>query len=142
MTFPNYYLIKKDQPYDFNSLWDHLGFSSEASKPATYTADILEAKDKYLIHMDVPGVKEEALTIELADGVLSVSGERKSYAKEEGYSFSLRETNYGKFKRSFRLNEAVHEEAISASLKDGILTIQIPKTEEKKPRIITVNKSN
>jgi HSP20 family protein len=82
------------------------------------------------------------LTIELADGVLSVSGERKSYAKEEGYSFSLRETNYGKFKRSFRLNEAVQEEAISASLKDGILTIQIPKTEEKKPRIITVNKSN
>ena len=142
MTFPNYYLIKKDQPYDFNSLWDHLGFSSEVSKPATYNADILEAKDKYLIHMDVPGVKEEALTIELADGVLSVSGERKSYAKEEGYSFSLRETNYGKFKRSFRLNEAVQEEAISASLKDGILTIQIPKTEEKKPRIITVNKSN
>jgi hypothetical protein len=54
MTFPNYYLIKKDQPYDFNSLWDHLGFSSEVSKPATYNADILEAKDKYLIHMDVP----------------------------------------------------------------------------------------
>jgi HSP20 family protein len=142
MTFPNYYLIKKDQPYDFNSLWDHLGFSTEASKPSIYNADILEAKDKYLIHMDVPGVKEEALTIELADGVLTVSGERKSSAKEEGYSFSLRETNYGKFKRSFRLNEAVQEDAISASLKDGILTIQIPKTEEKKPRIITVNKSN
>lgn len=142
MTFPNYYLIKKDQPYDFNSLWDHLGFGAESPKTSSYCADILEAKDKYLIHMDVPGVREEALTIELAEGVLTVSGERKTLAKEEGYSFSLRETNYGKFKRSFRLNEAVQEDAITASLKDGILTIKIPKTEEKKPRIITVNKAN
>ncbi|MFZ4714618.1 MAG: Hsp20/alpha crystallin family protein [Bacteriovoracaceae bacterium] len=146
MTFPtNYYLVKNDRPYVFNSLWDHLGFGAEMQKELTVATDVLEEKDQYLLRMDMPGVKEEDLNLQFTEGVLTISGERKNedliLNKEQKLSYALKEVATGKFKRSFRLNEAIKEEAITASLKDGILSIVIPKTDQKKPKIISVTKS-
>ncbi|HEY6823566.1 MAG TPA: Hsp20/alpha crystallin family protein, partial [Steroidobacteraceae bacterium] len=78
--------------------------------------------------------------VTVADGMLTVSGERRQKEEENGEKFHKVETWYGNFSRSFALPDAVNEAAIRAESKDGVLTIHVPKTkvETKKPTNIKV----
>ncbi len=94
------------------------------------TADIAEDEKGYYLIIALPGVSKEEVSIELNEGILSVTGEKKLH-KEEGKKYNSIESNHGAFKRSFKLPENVNAEAIEADYKDGILTITIPKQEGK-----------
>ena len=96
------------------------------------SVDIREIDDAYTITADLPGLKKKDVKITVNDSMLEISGERSYENKEDNGSYHRRERSYGSFHRSFHLPETVKEDKITASFKDGILTVEVPKEEEVK----------
>jgi HSP20 family protein len=105
----------------------------------TPVLDVYEDKDNVFVKVELPGMKKENIELSLHDGMLSISGERKSEGKHADAEVCRSERFYGRFQRSVSLPTAVCAEKVKASYKDGILTVTLPKTEEAKPRQIDVN---
>jgi HSP20 family protein len=101
--------------------------------------DILESKDAYLIRAELPGMKKEDFKLEVNDGTLTLSGERKAEVLTEGVDYHRTERVNGKFSRSFYLPQTVKQDGIKATYRDGILEIHVPKAEEAKPRQIAIS---
>lgn len=100
--------------------------------------DISEKDKEYLVKAQLPGVKKEDVKVELLNGVLTLSGERR-YEKEEKTEKTHRvESAYGSFMRSFVVPEDVLAERIAADYRDGILCVHLPKTDIKKPATKTI----
>ena len=95
--------------------------------------DIYEKDNKYHIEMDVPGFKKEDLKINLENNYLTIRAEKKNEVKDDSKKYIRRERSYSKFERSIYLGDA-DEEKIDAEYKDGILTIVVPKQDEKKSK--------
>lgn len=107
----------------------------------TPALDVHEDKENYFVNVELPGMKKDEIEISLHGGVLSVSGERKQESqREEGDTFRS-ERYFGKFQRSVTLPAAVDETKVKATYKDGILSIELPKAEEAKPKQIAVSVS-
>ena len=100
----------------------------------TPSVDVTEDEKEYLITADAPGVKREDLKVTVADGVLSISGERQYEKEEKGKKFHKVERSYGSFARSFTLPEDADEEQLSAQFKEGVLTVHLPKTAQAKAK--------
>jgi HSP20 family protein len=100
--------------------------------------DVAEAQDKILVRAEVPGMKQDDITIEFENGVLTIKGERKIEKNGEGVTWHRVERTYGNFVRSFTLPRTVDAERISASYREGILEIEVPKKEEAKPKQIRI----
>lgn len=103
--------------------------------------DVWDDKDSFVAKVELPGMKKEDINIALHDGVLTVSGERKhehEVGSKEAGSFRS-ERYFGKFQRSVTLPARVDAANVKASYKDGVLTIELPKAEEAKPRQIEVS---
>src|SRR5690606_29953240 len=83
--------------------------------------DLAQTDDAYLIHLDVPGMKKSDLNISYQQGVLTVSGERKSSHQESNQNYVRMERVFGHFYRSFTLPKAILENKIKASYEDGVL---------------------
>jgi len=92
-----------------------------------------------VVTAELPGVKKEDISIEVKDNILTIRGERSedSEVKEENYY--RRERSFGSFQRSFSMPTEVSPESIKASFKDGVLKIEVPKPEEKKPKQISID---
>jgi HSP20 family protein len=103
------------------------------------SVDVLESKDAYLIRAELPGMKKEEINVEVKDGTLALSGERKSEQPAEGVEYRHMERVAAKFWRSFTLPETVKQDGIEATYKDGILEVRVPKAEEAKPRQIEIS---
>lgn len=102
------------------------------------SADISESDSDLVFTLDVPGLEKEELNISVDNGVLTVTGERK-LEEVETHDRHRVERWYGKIQRSFRLPRTVDAEKITATLKNGVLTLVVPKKEEAKPREIPVS---
>jgi len=94
--------------------------------------NILEKEDEFILEVAVPGVEKEAINIEVNDNLLTLSREENEADKSETVKFTRKEFSYGSFKRTFNLPESIDANLISASNKNGILTITLPKKEEAK----------
>lgn len=104
----------------------------------TPAVDIKEEDDRYLLHADIPGVKPEEIEIAMESGVLTIKGERKEESEEEKENYTRIERSYGLFYRRFSLPDDTDPEKITATGKDGVLEVVIPKSEAVKPRKIQV----
>ena len=100
--------------------------------------DIVETKDKLVLTAELPGFTEEQIQINFEDGVLSIEGERRFEKESKDESYHRVERSYGKFLRSFSLPANVDSQKISAVFTNGLLTIELPKREETKPKSIMV----
>jgi HSP20 family protein len=100
--------------------------------------DVQEDKDKFTIHMDLPGLTKDDVSIYIRDNVLTIEGEKKREFEDKDVNYHRIERRYGKFKRSFSIPTRVEEGKIDARFKDGVLTIVLPKVEEVKPKAIEV----
>lgn len=100
--------------------------------------DIAETENAFEIKVELPEVKKEDVKVNVYNGVLMLRGERKQEKEEHGKKFLRVERKYGSFTRSFTLPDNVDETDIKAVFKDGILNLQIQKTEEAKPKAIEV----
>lgn len=99
--------------------------------------DITETETAYELELDIPAVPADTVSVALKDGVLTVSGERKFEQDRAGKRHRV-ERRYGKFSRSFRLPEDIDEDSISATARDGVLTLSITKKAKAQPRTIRV----
>lgn len=93
--------------------------------------DVAEDEKSYEIYVAVPGVKKSDFKIDLTEGRLTISGERKSEDKKEGKNFHSIETQYGAFKRSFYVPDDVNAESVDAFYENGVLRLTLPKKEKK-----------
>lgn len=120
---------------DFPDNWNRNQENLMAWDPNT---DIYEDKDQYLFRMELPGIKKDDLEIELSNQTLTIKGEKKESQEIRKEQYHRIETLSGSFYRSFRLPRPVDHQKIKASLKEGILELQIPKHEEAKPKTIPI----
>eukprot|EP00882_Tetradesmus_deserticola_P000315 GHRQ01000349.1.p2 GENE.GHRQ01000349.1~~GHRQ01000349.1.p2 ORF type:complete len:161 (+),score=71.90 GHRQ01000349.1:179-661(+) len=92
--------------------------------------DIVETKDAYLLHADAPGFSPSDINVEMADGMLTISGKKtEEKADESEGKVVRRERHFTQFTRSFALPESVKEDEIAASLDKGVLCVKVPKAE-------------
>ena len=96
--------------------------------------NVYEYDDKIGIVAEIPGLNKKQLNVEVEEGVLTISGDKHSTFNDDGAKVIRRELKQSSFKRSFELGELLNGEDISASFKDGILSVSIPKTEPEKPK--------
>lgn len=133
-------LVRWDPFEEMNRLHDHFfGGRGLAKEPFRVAVDIREEDDAFYVDAEVPGVAPEDVKVDVEKNVLTISGERKVEKEEHEGSFRRVERHYGSFSRSFTLPETVNADHIHADLKNGVLTLRLPKKEAPKPRAIPVN---
>jgi HSP20 family protein len=133
-------LLMRPEPLtaDFDRLFSTLFDRNQAAQRWVPAMDLVEHEDHFLLRADLPGLTEDDVSIELNDGSLTVSGERKAEHDQRERGFYRLERQYGKFSRTLTLPDGIDGEQIKASFKNGVLEVQIPKPEERKPRRIPI----
>ena len=96
--------------------------------------NVYEYEDKVGIVAEIPGLDKKQLNVDVEEGVLTISGDKHSTFDDDGATVIRRELKQSSFKRSFELGELLDGDNISATFKDGILTVAIPKVEPEKPK--------
>ncbi len=100
--------------------------------------DVSETAEGYTFAIELPGMTPETVSVEVKDNVLTVKGERKEAMLKDGTQYLHRERSYGRFARVFRMAKPVNADSVTASYRDGVLSIAVPLREEAKPRKIHV----
>ena len=100
-------------------------------------ADIYETQESLIVNLEMPGVDKERVVIQVEDGALHVEGQL-DFAQYEGLQPIYTEYNIGHFSRNFRLPNQVDQSKIEATMKNGVLSLVLPKVEEAKPRKISI----
>lgn len=103
--------------------------------------DIKETAKGYVFTADLPGVKQEDLDINLTGSRLTISGKRESDEKTEGENHFISERSFGSFSRTFSLPEGVDGGSVGAELRNGVLTLMVPKMPEIQPKKISIKAS-
>ncbi len=127
-------------PSDLDQFFSNFGMDFHSSDAVWSPAvDIAENEKEYEVQAELPGMKKDEIKISLKDDVLTLSGERKSEKEENGKNFHRTERSYGQFERCFHLPKNVKVSDIKADYKNGILTVNIPKSEGVKPKEIAIS---
>lgn len=114
--------------------------TDEGTESAAWTpaVDIYETKDAIMVNVEAPGMSRDQFTVEVKDDVLTLKGERPFEKDVSRENFHRIERAYGKFRRSFVLSTPIQSDGITASYRDGVLEVIIPKVEEAKARKIEI----
>jgi HSP20 family protein len=114
------------------SAWPSFRWPVLRARPATEVAtwfpeiDVFEKANRLVAKIDLPGLKKEDVKVEVTDGHLAISGERKTEAEERKDNFYRSERQYGSFYRAVPLPEGVKLEDVKATFADGVLEVSIP----------------
>ena len=129
-----------DFPFDrmIDEFWGRQAPETRALETWAPRVDIREEKDAVLLSAELPGVSMDNVHVELENGILTVSGEKKSETVENESGIYRSERVYGEFKRAFRVPDTVDADNISAEFVNGVLKLTLPKRPETAPRKITV----
>ena len=112
--------------------------SSEGGQWAP-SVDIRETDDALVVQAELPGIDKKDVNLEVKDGVMIISGERRYEKEVEEEHVHRIERSYGSFTRSFSLPSNVDTDKVQAEMKDGILTVRLPKRESAKPKAIAID---
>lgn len=131
---------------DINTLWnafdrmfdDSYMMPTEQARTWGLALDVAENDNAYLIKASVPGVNPEDIDVTIEKNVLTISGESLADDTINSEEYRLRERRFGTFSRSIRLPAEVNADAIEANYEAGVLSLMIPKTEEVRPKKISV----
>ena len=110
--------------------------SDQAWSPSV---DIIEKPDQWIFKAELPEVKLEDIAVTVEDGILSIKGERKFEEEVEEGNYTRIERSYGSFERRFSLPSGVSEDDVRADYRNGVLTLNVPKKEEVKPKMIRID---
>jgi len=120
--------------------WSNFGRQTQLFSGWTPALDLYQNNDNVIAVLELPGMRKEDIEISLHDGMLTIAGERKT--ETQGGEKAERSERYiGKFRRSITLPTRVDADKVSATYRDGILTVTLSKAEEAKPKQIQVNVS-
>jgi HSP20 family protein len=106
--------------------------------PAMLPLDISETENEFVVKASLPGVRPEDVQITIQGDTLTIRGESKAEDEKKGAHWHLRERRYGSFQRSVSLAAPVSADKAQARYEHGILTLELPKAEEAKPRQIKI----
>jgi HSP20 family protein len=127
---------------EVNRLFSDFGETGERFFSRAYPAvNLSEDTENLYVRAELPGVKAEDLDVTVVEGRLVIRGARTIAKEQEGANYHRREREGGTFRRTMALPERVDPGRVSAALKDGVLTVTLPKAEEAKPRKISVKRS-
>jgi HSP20 family protein len=137
-------LIRRSEPFAvfnrFGDLFDREAFFAPTSRNEWLPAvDVKETDKAFVFHMEVPGMKPEDLDVELHDGVLSIRGSRNEENREEDKGYVRVERRRGSFSRQFRVPVSCKAEDLSAKVADGVLNIEVPKSNGPETRKVAVS---
>ena len=104
----------------------------------TPAVDIYETNDAIMVNVEAPGMSRDQFTVEVKDEVLTLQGERPFEKDVSREHYHRIERSYGRFRRSFVLGTPIHNDGITATYKNGVLEIVLPKVEEAKPKKIEI----
>ena len=139
---PRDYWMNDVFPSNFNHLMNSFFNQDEENLPGQSffkpSTDIKETETSFDVDIALAGIKKDDIKIEVNEGVLTVSGERKDKKEKSDEKFHLSEISYGKFTRRFSLPDQVDTDKIEATVEDGILHLSIPKSEKVQPKLISV----
>jgi HSP20 family protein len=137
-------LLMRPEPLtaDFDRLFNTLFDRNQAPQRWVPAMDLVEHDDHFVLRADLPGLTEDDVNIELHDGSLTISGERKAEHTTQERGFYRVERQFGSFSRTLTLPDGIDPERIKASFSNGVLEVGIPKPEERKPRKIEIGTGN
>ena len=122
--------------------WDpfrELDFRPEAANGFMPSFDVRETAEGYVFQADMPGIRQEDLDINLTGNRLTITGKREAEERKEGENYFTLERSFGSFSRAFNLPDGVDATRVDAVLKEGVLTLTVPKVPEVQPRKISIN---
>ncbi len=125
----------------FDDLFNRLVGGSPANQQSNLLSiplDVIEDDGKVTIKAAVAGINPDELEITIENNVLTIKGEHKTEEVSETAKVFRRENTYGSFSRSIRLSPQLNQDGVSASFKNGFVTITIPKVEEEKPKALRI----
>ncbi len=124
----------------FDRLFEDFGkIDRETREEWTPALDVAENETEYIVEAEVPGLTKEEIDITLTEGLLTIKGEKKQEVRQEADNRHIVERTYGTFLRALRLPATIDQTKVTATTKDGVLTITIPKAEEIQPKKIEIN---
>jgi HSP20 family protein len=126
----------------FNNLFDQpnpTGRNSAAGRQWIPAMDLIETGDHYVLRADLPGLSDDDISIQLEGNVLTISGERTAEHETQQEGYYRLERAFGGLSRSLTLPEGIDPDGVQANFDRGVLEIQIPKPEQKKPRQVQIS---
>src|SRR5215213_3551237 len=138
-------LLMKPEPFsrEIDRVFDaFFGQNEQQARRWVPPMDLVEAEDHFVLKADLPGLTEGDVNIEVQDGTLSISGERRAEHEQREKGWYRIERSFGRFSRSLSLPDGVDPDRIQASFRHGVLEVRIPKPEERKPRRIAISGSS
>ena len=105
-------------------------FRSQVTWPTMPAVDVVESEKAYEITAELPGMDEKNIEVKVAEGVLTVKGEKQEEKEQKEKNYYLKERSFGSFERSFEVPESVEADKIEANFKKGVLTLTLPKKAE------------
>lgn len=115
---------------DWFNEWTNFGHDDNNLQYSNVPVNIHETKDGFHVELNAPGLKKEDFKIQIENGLLTISCEKKEETKTEDYKTIRREFKYSDFKRSFTLSDKIDSENIQGKYEDGILKVYLPKKVE------------
>lgn len=117
-------------PSGFPALWDRAPVALRSAFDFTPAVDVRETDKTYQIIADIPGIDAKDVSVTVADGCVTVKGEKKCECKEEKEGYVRQERSYGSFQRVIGMPDTANLDQAEASIKDGVLIVDIPKKAE------------
>jgi HSP20 family protein len=136
-------LLMKPEPFsrEVDRLFDtFFGQGERDARRWVPPMDLVESEKHFVLKADLPGLSEGDVAIEVEDGTLRISGERKAEREESERGWYRIERSFGSFSRSLSLPDGVDTDGIDASFRNGVLEVRIPKPAERKPRRIEIGR--
>ena len=128
-------LLQNEMSRFMNGLLEGNGRTTQNWVPAL---DIWETEDEVVYALDLPGIAEDKIAVELDEGALTITGERERAVEESNERFYRFERRHGTFSRTFGVPQGVREKDVHAEYKDGVLEVHVKKPEQPKPKRIQI----
>ncbi len=106
--------------------------------PGQFPVDLYQEKESFVVRAELPGFRKEDLVVEVADGVLTISGHQKTETKSDAEKSNTVTTQERRFSRAISLPEHLQQDKIQATYENGVLAVKLPKSEEVKPKQVTI----
>jgi HSP20 family protein len=128
---------------DLNRAFDMYfgGRATDATRRWIPAMDLVETDDYLVLKADLPGLDSDDVEIEIKDGVLTISGERRTEHEASANGYHRVERAYGRFSRSLSLPQDVEADQVQADFEKGVLEVRIPKPAERKPHRVQIGES-
>jgi len=121
-----------------NRLWRGFGGIPAGNEDWNILLDVVQRQDDIIVKASIPGVKADAIDLAFEDNILTIKAERKPDLMDEQSTYLIQERPSGSFYRALRLPDTVNANKIHSTYEDGVLTITLPKAEEKKKKQIKI----